>query len=259
MNMFTKLFPHVRMAGRGVNGEAADTAENVARECDNRTKQAWISDRPYELKSASNYTKGKHNKLLEQMLGAFYGDAPDCIFTIGYFQEVLFWLPAWDRVSQWFLNSDSMVSNDANWRANSIPPATLAPPDDYPVKDGDVVLHIRTCNTGGMTAWHYLPYGYYDQILQHLGQSAKNSSTVWVVAPPSCAKTDFMKALQEFYDAKHVKSVGNPSDGEAAAYDFRFLVNAPTLILGKSTYGFWSGFLARNAKEVSGWLGFGLG
>lgn len=101
-----------------------------------------------------------------------------------------------------------------------------------------------------MTGWHYLPYGYYDQILRHLGQSATNSSTVWVVAPPSCAKTEFMKALQEFYDAKHVKSVGNPANGEAAAYDFRFLVNAPTLILGKSTYGFWAGFLARNAKQV---------
>ena len=86
MNMFTQLFPHVRMVGRGVNGQAAETAENVARECGNRTMQAWIGDRPYELKAPSKYTKGKPNKLLEQMIGAFYGDSPNCIFTIGYFQ-----------------------------------------------------------------------------------------------------------------------------------------------------------------------------
>ena len=45
------------------------------------------------------------------------------------------------------------------------------------------------------TLCSYLPYGYYDQILKHLGQSATNSSTVWVVAPPSCEKTEFMKVI----------------------------------------------------------------
>ena len=65
-----------------------------------------------------------------------------------------------------------------------------------------------------------------------------------------------IESFQRKYNATHVtpgKERHRHQKDEmvaAMASDFRFLMQARTVVLGKSTFGFWAGFLSRNAIEI---------
>ena len=64
-----------------------------------------------------------------------------------------------------------------------------------------------------------------------------------------------MEQFKRKYLAKHVtppkwRSRVSGTMVETMANDFRFLLQAPILVLGKSTFGFWAGYLSEAAREV---------
>lgn len=194
-----------------------------------------ISDRPYDQHLSKQ-------PLVSQMISAFY--APECeakcLFLIGYYQEPLFFLPFRSRVDQWL------------GAAQDPPTRHLSPR----LEANDIVAHVRCCqHSGGGCDWLFLPFEYYDAVLSRLVARKPPTAKVFVVAP---CRTDcpMIESFQRKYGATHItpgKEVHHHQKGKmlaAMASDFRFLQQARTLVLGKSTYGFWAGFLSRNTSEI---------
>lgn len=131
----------------------------------------------------------------------------------------------------------------------------LSPPDNYPpVGPTDIVVHVRCCqHTGGGCDWLYLPFEYYDAILSRLTARAPRAD-VFVVAPcPSSCP--MVQSFVQKYQATHVtgptfRARDKESMVAVMGADFRFLLQAPTLVLGKSTFGFWAGYLSQRATQV---------
>jgi len=122
-----------------------------------------------------------------------------------------------------------------------------------PVGASDIVAHVRCCqHSGGGCDWLYLPFEYYDAVLSRL--TARSHGDVFVVAP--CASdSPMVSAFKSKYGASHVTPAqwrhrSKAQALKAMANDFTFLALAPTLVLGKSTFGFWAGWLSWRAREV---------
>ena len=87
-----------------------------------------------------------------------------------------------------------------------------------------------------------------------LDRNAKDNpnSKVWIVTTPQCAAKTLVRSLLGRYSsqARLVDLRKKVPTTDAVADDFRFLLNAPRLLLGKSTFGFWAGFLSPVAVEI---------
>ena len=59
-----------------------------------------------------------------------------------------------------------------------------------------------------------------------------------------------IKKMKSKYKATVVTGHPSKSKSEDISMDFRFLLHAPRLVLGKSTFGFWAGFLSTDAQEI---------
>jgi len=197
--------------------------------------RCMISDRPWDVHVSKK-------SLLDQMIAALYGNgcASKCIFTIGYFQEPLFFSPYRARVLSW-LGPDL---------------ATPPPADSYPpLGPEDIVVHVRCCtHSGGGCDWLYLPFEYYDAVLSRL-TARHPRADVFLVAPCN-GDCEMVEQFRRKYRATHVTPPHFRQMRDKAKYqlamaaDFRFLLQAPLLVLGKSTFGFWAGYLSPNAAEV---------
>ena len=197
-------------------------------------RRCVISDRPYDQHLSKQ-------PLLSQMITAFYSPECEakCLFLIGYYQEPLFFLPFRARVMQWL-------------GAVEYPRTRF----QYPrLGENDIAVHVRCCHhSGGGCDWLFLPFEFYDAVLSRL-VAHKSNARVFVVAP---CRTDcpMIESFQRKYNATHVtpgKERHRHQKDEmvaAMASDFRFLMQARTVVLGKSTFGFWAGFLSRNAIEI---------
>jgi hypothetical protein len=133
-------------------------------------------------------------------------------------------------------------------------PRLSAPPNYPPLGPTDIVVHVRCCeHSGGGCDWLYLPFEYYDAVLSRLTARAPRAD-VFLVAPcPSSCP--MVQAFAQKYRATHVTGPNyraREKDSMVAVMsaDFRFLLHAPTLVLGKSTFGFWAGYLSPVASEV---------
>jgi len=217
-----------------------------------------LGDRPADL-------KGRQGSLSAQILRALfvYDDKP-CLKTVGYFQEAVLFQDHLSKLRGWF-------------RPDLVPPP---PAPAFPELDEtSVLVHIRSCNCG----FYFLPFEWFDFVLTHMqkrgpptksGQQAQpgNSSTstiasttpmkVYLVLTPTCRNSDLVKALEKKWNATYLRysavasrqatggnSKSNPTTA-SVALDFRAMLNAPRLLLGKSTFGFWAGFLSVTASEV---------
>jgi hypothetical protein len=217
-------------AGHGI----ASTNTSSVSACLEPTTRCVISDRPYDQHLVKQ-------PLISQMVAAFFGAECEskCLFLIGYYQEPLFFLPFRSKVMQWLDLAETGLTTF-----------------QYPsVGKNDIAVHVRCCqHSGGGCDWLYLPFEYYDAILSRLVARNPDAKT-YVIAPcpSSCA---MMEIFKRKYGATHVTPGKDRHHHkkddmvEAMAADFRFLAKAGTLVLGKSTFGFWAGFLSRQATEI---------
>jgi len=216
---------------RPAPGHRSSTTTNST-QCLDAAQRCKISDRPWDQHVSKE-------SLLSQLIGALYSPecARKCIFTIGYFQEPLFFEPFRRTILTWLPVTTSAV-----------PLATHGYPS---VGDNDIVVHVRCCDhKGGGCDWLYLPFEYYDAVLSRLTARRGPEARVFLVAP--CASNCAMvEAFKRKYGAKHVTPPAFRKHlVESVGDDFRFLMQARALVLGKSTFGFWAAYLSPQAAEV---------
>jgi len=131
-------------------------------------------------------------------------------------------------------------------------PSSLAMPPGFPkVGVDDLSLHVRCCEPAGMCKWLFMPWGYYDTVLERNAKDHPHGK-VWIITTHQCAVKPMVASLLAKWpnqaqlvhppDKKHVEDM--------VADDFRFLMNSPRLLLGKSTFGFWAGYLSPTVREV---------
>jgi hypothetical protein len=130
-------------------------------------------------------------------------------------------------------------------------PPLLAAPEGFPsMAPEDMAVHVRCCEPAGMCKWLFMPWGYYEQVLSW---NAKEHPTgkVWVITTPQCATKKLVKSMLSVYPQAHLLHAPDKKRVELnVANDFRFLMNSPRLLLGKSTFGFWAGYLSPVVQEV---------
>ena len=121
--MFITLFAHAdkhysATDAHGGGGDADVTRARVERVCaaDFRNESVCrISDRPYDVRKYKE-------KMLNQMVAAFFGRdtcGGGCLYTIGYFQETIYFLPERARILGWFGLPDAVDSLRAAGRAGA--------------------------------------------------------------------------------------------------------------------------------------------
>ena len=134
--------------------------------------------------------------------------------------------------------------------ATPLPPL-LASPEGYPSMDQeDMAVHVRCCEPAGMCNWLFMPWGYYEQVLSW---NAKEHSTgkVWLITTPQCTNSKLISSILLVYPQAELVHAPEKNGAESkVANDFRFLMNSPRLLLGKSTFGFWAGYLSPVVQEV---------
>jgi hypothetical protein len=114
----------------------------------------------------------------------------------------------------------------------------------------DLAVHVRCCEPAGMCKWLFMPWGYYEQVLSWNAQEHPGGK-VWVITTPQCAEKKLVKAMLEVYPQAELLHAPDKKNVEAnVANDFRFLMHSPRLLLGKSTFGFWAGYLSPVVQEV---------
>lgn len=65
---------------------------------------------------------------------------------------------------------------------------------------------------------------------------------VWVITTANCAHKALVRSiLERFPQAQLLRPPDFKNLERNVAADFRFLLNSPRLLLGKSTFGFWAG------------------
>jgi hypothetical protein len=65
-----------------------------------------------------------------------------------------------------------------------------------------------------------------------------------VITTPQCAKKPLVLTLLKKYEqAELVHAPDLKQLEDNVANDFRFLLNSPRLLLGKSTFGYWAGIV----------------
>ena len=74
---------------------------------------------------------------------------------------------------------------------------------------------------------------------------------VFVITTPQCAEKRLVKGLLEaFPQTRLLHAPDRRRVEENVANDFLFLMSSPRLLLGKSTFGFWAGYLSPVVREV---------
>lgn len=130
-------------------------------------------------------------------------------------------------------------------------PPLLASPEGFPsMEPEDMAVHVRCCEPAGMCKWLFMPWGYYEQVLSWNAQEHPTGK-VWVITTPQCATKKLVSSMLSVYPQAQLLHAPDKKRVELnVANDFRFLMNSPRLLLGKSTFGFWAGYLSPVVQEV---------
>ena len=221
--------PVMAISAQGEDDKAA--VRHVDTICNNASNVVLVADRPWEMRTTGGSLSG-------QLLRALFGrdKTKKCLKMIGYFQEGLYLMPVRNKIMSWFESG----------------PSTR--PAMYPVRyNSSVVVHVRNCGPG---KWHYLPFRYYDVILRHLRERHLSEAAwsqdgedfdVFIITHSGCKSSELVTRLVTSYNAT---VIAGQSGVLGVVFDFQFLMHAPRLLLGKSTFGFWAGFLSRTASEI---------
>lgn len=215
-----------------------------------------ISDRPYDVRLY-------HKKMLEQMTIAYFKEScvKGCVYTIGYFQETIYFVPEREKILGWFgLSHNHSTMHDGGGGNMSVSnggrgkvtmPKGMELPNGFPqLNDNDMSVHVRCCEPAGMCKWLFMPWGYYEVVLDH-NKEHHPEGKVWIITTPQCATKALVKGLLNKYDqAQLVHPPDLKKVEDNVANDFRFLLNSPRLLLGKSTFGYWAGFFSPVATEI---------
>jgi hypothetical protein len=221
--------PVIAVSATGEGGDHA--ASHVEDICKNASDTVLVADRPWEMRTTGGSLSGQ---LLRALVGV--DRHKRCLKMIGYFQEGLYLMPVRNKIMSWFDSG----------------PSTR--PARYPVRyNSSVVVHVRNCGGG---KWHYLPFRYYDVVLRHLKdhhiaeslwRRTEEPFEVFIVTHAGCKASELVSDLASKY---HAKVITGQQGVAGIVFDFQFLMHAPRLLLGKSTFGFWAGYLSQTASEI---------
>ena len=142
------------------------------------------------------------------------------------------------------------ASTEGTAAAMPLPPL-LASPEGFPsMEPEDMAVHVRCCEPAGMCKWLFMPWGYYEQVLSWNAKEHP-AGKVWVITTPQCASKKLVSSMLSVYPQAQLLHAPDKKRVELnVANDFRFLMNSPRLLLGKSTFGFWAGYLSPVVQEV---------
>lgn len=180
-----------------------------------------------------------------QMVTAYFDETctQGCVYTIGYFQETIYFLPERDRILSWMgLHAPQSNATYSFSPAANTAPSSMGHPAGFPVlMEEDMSVHVRCCEPAGMCKWLFMPYGYYETVLDQNKQDHPTGK-VWIITTPQCAVKKLVLTLLEKYEQAELVHAPNLKQLEDnVANDFRFLLNSHRLLLGKSTFGYWAG------------------
>jgi hypothetical protein len=120
------------------------------------------------------------NVYKKKMVAAYFSNQckDGCVYTIGYFQETIYFLPERERILSWMGVHAPLKSNTSstfNPLVNKAPP-TMGHPEGFPdLNPEDISVHVRCCEPAGMCKWLFMPYGYYEIILDQNKQDHPGS------------------------------------------------------------------------------------